>query len=635
METDLNYRKDIDGLRGVAVVLVMLFHSGIQIFSGGFIGVDVFFVISGFLICSIILREIEDGTFSFSRFYERRARRILPALFVVSFFTCYISYKFLLAPEFLRFGHSLIAMLFSFSNFYFWSQTQYFDPTMEYKPLLHTWSLAIEEQFYFILPISLFFFRKKLKSNGFKIFFILILILGLLLSIAMTKYDQDSAFYLLPSRFWELLLGASLAFGYLPELRKRYWEEVISFTGISIIMLCLIGYSKGLEFPGLWSIPPCIGALFVIWGNQNNRTVLSRMLSVRPIVFIGLISYSLYLWHWPLHVIQIVSVNGFILDSKNIGRLFFFLLPFPPAFLTWKYVERNYRNDEKLSRKWVTISLTAMCAVLAFLGGVIWHFEGFPNRFPDQVSKLSAYLDYTSDKVISRGPTCFLSAKLQFDDFDIDDCLGAQNGKKNFLLLGDSYAAHLWYGLSEAYPDINFLQATTPGCRPWNRAKDKYGKTQRCSKLMNFIFEEYLKKNKIEGVLLAGRWQNGDEGHLSAAVDLLKKIGLKVILFGPIIEYDASLPRLLAQEIASKRSGFIQEHQITDGYKMDNDLAEFARKKNIQYVSILNALCKENNCQTTNTEGVPVQFDYGHLTGEGSKLLFKALSEKGLTLSTP
>lgn len=292
-----SYRSDIDGLRAVAVLPVVLYHSGLTVFSGGFVGVDIFFVISGYLITNIIWTEIRSSDFSILRFYERRARRILPALFVVILATLVAGSIWSLPQQLAGIGASSAAAVLSVSNFYFWSQSGYFSPHAEMLPLLHTWSLGVEEQFYLIFPLGMVLLH-RLKLNPPMVIAVAIAPLfavGVYLSYTMPAVS----FYLLPARAWELLIGAVLALGIVPKVHNRSLREAMGIGGLSIIGLAIFMIDPQMRFPGFVALAPCIGAAALIHSGHV-PTVASRLLSVRPMVFVGLISYSLYLWHWPL-----------------------------------------------------------------------------------------------------------------------------------------------------------------------------------------------------------------------------------------------------------------------------------------------------------------------------------------------
>lgn len=293
----LKYRADIDGLRAIAVLVVIFFHAGIPGFSGGFVGVDVFFVISGFLITSIIVNEIDEGKFSIARFYERRIRRIFPALFPVIVFTVVAGAFLYDFVSFKELGKSIVATTLFSSNIHFWHQAGYFDTESIRKPLLHTWSLAVEEQFYIVFPLLLL----AINRFGKKLYLPWLLGIGLLSLFASIYgiYSNPSVtFYMVPTRAWELLAGSILALQRIPLLKSNSYRNLFSVTGFGLICYSVVCYTEATLFPGANALAPVIGASLIIYsGMEGGASTVKKFLSVKPLVSIGLISYSLYLWH--------------------------------------------------------------------------------------------------------------------------------------------------------------------------------------------------------------------------------------------------------------------------------------------------------------------------------------------------
>jgi peptidoglycan/LPS O-acetylase OafA/YrhL len=297
----MKHRSDIDGLRAVAVIAVVLFHTRLVRVPGGFVGVDIFFVISGYLITTLLLEDIRKERFSIASFYERRVRRILPALFTVLVFSSLAAYALFLPRDAKDYGRSLAATVFFSSNRVFAAQAGYFDAPAEMKPLLHTWSLAVEEQFYIVYPLFLFvvtrYFRKRYAiAIGF------VLILSFAMSVRRLSIDPPAAFYFAGARAWELMLGGLLATAIIPELRHRMSANILGLLGLGLIGYSVFALSSATPFPGPNALYPCVGAALVIYSGVTQETLVSRVLSARPVVSVGLISYSLYLWHWVILV---------------------------------------------------------------------------------------------------------------------------------------------------------------------------------------------------------------------------------------------------------------------------------------------------------------------------------------------
>ena len=351
------YRRDIDGLRALAVLPVVFFHLGWGA-PGGFVGVDVFFVISGFLIGSIVIREIETGTFSLLRFWERRVRRILPALTVVVIATAIAGIVWMIPDHLEELGKSIMAQPALVANVYFWQESGYFETAAEYQPLLQTWSLAVEEQFYLFFPLVMILLF-KLGRRGAFIGVLSLIAASLAWSIIGTKAYPSLAFYLLPSRIWELDLGVILALLQIKRERPRWVNETLSWGGIACILVAVFTFDLNTPFPGYTALLPCLGAAFVIFGNAQGATSSVAFLGWGPIRFIGLISYSLYLWHWPLIVFARYQSSG-ELSSSTKGAIL--VLSLVLAILSWRFVERPFRKAKDREAKSATRKSSRSCA---------------------------------------------------------------------------------------------------------------------------------------------------------------------------------------------------------------------------------------------------------------------------------
>ena len=298
----MKYRADIDGLRALAVVPVVLYHVGVPGFAGGFVGVDIFFVISGYLICGMIDADIRNGSFSLGNFYKRRILRILPALFVMFLVTSILAYVYFLPAELIGYSKSLASAIGSISNGYFAQTAGYFDAPAETKPLLHTWSLSVEEQFYVIAPLLMLFVYRRVPKLA-KALFAVVAALSFAAAIAMSTRNLTFTFYLTPFRAWELALGAMLAVKFIPVPETAFWKNICGGAGLLLLLgVILLGSSSAPLL--LMTSLACVGAALVIASSENGVSMAGRLLSLPPFVAIGLISYSLYLWHWPLIVFQ-------------------------------------------------------------------------------------------------------------------------------------------------------------------------------------------------------------------------------------------------------------------------------------------------------------------------------------------
>ncbi len=358
------YRKEIDGLRALAVVPVILFHAGFEWISGGYIGVDMFFVISGYLITTILLQEQQHGTFSIVNFYERRARRILPALFTVLLVCLPFAWFLLLPYELKEFGKSLIAVVAFVSNILFCLGTDYFTTDTELIPLLHTWSLAVEEQFYIVFPLFLALFAGKNK----RILVILIVLIALV-SLGLTewgwRYFSEANFYLIPTRAWELMLGALTALYLFSKPQpKGFICHIASLLGLGMILVSIFFLDKNIPFPSLYALVPTLGtALIILFA--NNHTLVNKLLSFKPFVMIGLVSYSAYLWHQPLFVFARAYYMALPSVSIMLGLSVISVLI---GYISWRYIEAPFRNKQRFTQKQIFAS--------SLLGGLFFILIG-------------------------------------------------------------------------------------------------------------------------------------------------------------------------------------------------------------------------------------------------------------------
>lgn len=435
-----HYRPDIDGLRAIAVAIVVAFHADLGC-PGGYIGVDVFFVISGFLITSLLLKDLERGEFSLLGFWERRARRIIPALVTVTLVTLIAGWFILFPSDYESLGDSALAQSIFSANFFFWRTTGYFKGTADEKPLLHTWSLSVEEQFYLLAPLVLFLCY---KSKGLRARQKLLLLAGLAggasfaLSVSGVQKHPDLTFYLLPTRAWELLVGVTLAmFPASWLLKRRGSNELLSFGGLAAIVLPAICYGRQTEFPGLAALAPCVGTALIIYTNSHERTkgspgtILGKALSIQPLVFLGLISYSLYLWHWPILAYcrywfpEALSTTYRLVAVGVAGVL---------AVLSWRYVETPFRKRSICSSRRGVLSFAIAALVVVFILGLGARFcSDLDFRIPPQAQV------YASGKK----DMCFIN-ELSVRDVSIGRLvpLGRTNssGGPTFLVWGDSHA---------------------------------------------------------------------------------------------------------------------------------------------------------------------------------------------------
>jgi peptidoglycan/LPS O-acetylase OafA/YrhL len=618
------YRPDIDGLRAVAVLPVVFYHLNISLVSGGFVGVDVFFVISGYLITGLISAEMFDGTYSITKFYVRRARRIFPALFFMCAVTALFVFLVCLPSDIEKFGASLAATTLFASNFYFNVSADYFAAGADTQPLLHTWSLAVEEQFYIFFPLILLFVRRYLAQRE-KLVMVALLLLSLAISVWLVRTDRSSAFYLPHSRAWELLVGALLAIGVVPAIRSRALAGALGILGIALIAGSVLLYKQNMPFPGLAALAPCVGAALVIHAGGESSLPASRLLSMGPVRFIGLISYSLYLWHWPIDVIgrYFAFWHGWDPDLKP-HKLVVLALSFACAILSWHFVERPFRQRPyRLGSRSMLAGSAAAMVVLVALSAAIYPLSTRFWNLPADAQKMLAALDVRS----SGERRCFL-APPRFADFKFFDqahCLALSESKKNWLLIGDSQAADLWVGISTLNPEINLLQATAAGCRPYPKTTGE----RHCTDLMRFLYGDFLPKHHFDTILVSARWSPGNIDNIQATADALKPYARRVVIIGPHVEYKHDLPWLLAAGMLKGDPAIVDRSRLTKQKRTDRMFAEKLRDHGIDYVSLYRAICPDDRCQVTDQDGVPLAFDYGHLTPNGSLYVARQIRESG------
>jgi peptidoglycan/LPS O-acetylase OafA/YrhL len=596
----VKYRSDVDGLRAVAILPVVLYHSGIDRLSGGFVGVDVFFVISGFLITSIISEEARRGSFSILSFYERRARRILPALFVMLAATLLVGGLVMLPSDFQDLTRSAIATTLFASNLFFVEATSYFAYGAQLKPLLHTWSLAVEEQFYLAFP-ALMLAAAALRRPVLPWLAGLFLLSFGLSVWGVTRYPE-ATFFLAPTRVWELLLGAMLALAAIPPFASRGLREAAGVAGLGLIAWCVFAFDDATAFPGLNALWPCLGAALIL---QARGSAVSRMLSLRPVVFIGVISYSLYLWHWP--VIVFARYSGHFLGTpwEIVGVL---ALSAGLAVLSWRYVETPFKRRVLLPERRQVLRATglAMAASLVLAAG-LGRLGGATavETVAFEKGRAEARAAYGEGE-------CFFSSDAPLATIDPARCLRADPARSDYLLIGDSFAAHLWPGLRQSLPDANLLQLTFGGCPPLIESPRQGD--PGCRKVTRAVFEA-VETTRYDVVMLAARWRPGDLAHLEATLAHLKPLAGQIVLFGPMVEYRGNLPEII-EDSANPERVVIKYRTVPE--VEDRAMRALAARFGVHYVSMVELMCGGPACLLFDADGAPIQWDNAHLTPSGS-----------------
>ena len=525
---DLKYRPDIDGLRAIAVLAVLFFHTKVPGFSGGFVGVDIFFVISGYLITSIILKDIRENRFSIARFYERRIRRIFPALFPVMVFVLAVGAYLFDQSAFKNLGESITATTLFSSNIVFWRESGYFDaPSLE-KPLLHTWSLAVEEQFYIVFPIVLMLIGRYMKGRYVPLV-LAAFVLSFVASVYGVTHYPGATFYLVPTRAWELLTGSLLALGVFPAPSSSWQKNLGAIVGLAFIFGSIVSYTEATPFPGLAALLPVLGSGLVIHSGRGGGTYLAqKTLTSRPLVFVGLISYSLYLWHWPIvaftKYLLFRSMNGY--DSALI-----IVVSFIFASLSWKFIEQPFRGKEQLipDRNRLFVLAGFVMAVFIGSGVLIQMRNGMGERISPEITR---NVDKAKDDSLLK---MYGEWNIMTDNLDkgvMAHIVGSKTSTPSFALVGDSHASAMIPAIvtqAERKKISGYIitKASTPMLlgisRVSNKNDDGCDEVRHNEAIINFINTHPTVKTVILvsrwGSYIRGRWtQKGEEdlggGHL-------------------------------------------------------------------------------------------------------------------------
>lgn len=618
----LDYRADIDGLRAVAVLFVLVYHTLPHALRGGFIGVDVFFVISGYLITQILLREAEGKHFSILNFYIRRIRRIFPALILVLLATGIYGWYVLLPSEFVALSRHVLAASGFVSNLLLWHESGYFDQAAELKPLLHMWSLGVEEQFYLVWPLVLAWAARR---PGARLTAILVA-LGVgsfAYSLYQLQADSVGAFYSPVSRFWELLTGAALAYALSRYALPRTEVKGASVLGLFLIVLSGIGLNASSAFPGGWALLPVGGAALIIYAGRG--AVVNRYVLAHPtMVWIGRISYPLYLWHWVvLAFIRIQSAHP-NWPLRVTGALASVAL----AAATFHVFEKPLRL--KQGRRIVTLLLAGMVVILVASFGVIQF-----NWFVKPVSRLQQQLQTPySTETAYRYKTCFLDPKTQGPADFAASCMAApSNTQRRVLLWGDSLAAQLYPGLQQLSQRGGFVaEQRTAGSCPPALPEDPSGNGS-CDAI-NAATRTYIAQTQPDTVVINGRWLNGRqpfEDRIRGLVGYLQHSGVKnVILVGPAPDWWPDLKKILilgryTEDTLPQR---LQPPPAAWPGVRDTDqrLQSVAQELGLAYLSPVQVLCEGDLCLVRVSNSLPeglIASDHDHFTQDASEFLFR------------
>ena len=614
MNKELKYRPEIDGLRTIAVIGVIIYHLTPESLKGGFLGVDVFFVISGYLITSIIYRPISERRFSFWNFWKRRFKRLYPALSIVVLLTLIVGFWVLPNPERGALPMQALGALFSFSNILLWRTTGgYWDTSSENISLLHTWSLSLEEQYYICFPIFLFLVSVFLKRRlGISIVFLLIT--SLILSILFSYDKPTPAFYLLPTRMWELLIGSLLAI-YSPyllrTLRSSIQGTLIHLLGIVLIIGSYFLIENARGFPGLYPLAPCIGA-YLILAFQCQNSLITKCLTLPTVVYIGKISYSLYLWHWPT-----IVYAYYISPDPNVALIL--IATFALAAVSYHYIEQPIRKASRMPRLPAFATATAIAISMLIL--VVFPksplLKGLKN-FDSEEALTRGWEFEATDPILTKGPR-----------------MGLKTNRKKIVVLGSSHARALCYPIEQYALDNNYefisLATSGVGITSKNSADSPYAEeiNRRREGIVNDIRPELL--------VIAGMWSEelSEEDRTSVLRERLKQsiaASDKVIILGqvPLIElpdrYQNSLRKLLVAQHLSGQTGSINGcHLVKIANSKVRGVVQEIMSDRLFYIDPTEQFTDEGgNLSLVNDEAGFLYSDHHHVNDKGARLIFDA-----------
>lgn len=608
-----NFNFDIQGLRALAVLAVVIYHINPNILPGGYLGVDIFFVISGYLIIGHIWDQLENKDFNLINFYMKRVKRLFPALFVMILASIIIGYFILLPSETADLNKSIISSLFYVSNFYFYSVTDYFNTSIHFAPMLHTWSLSVEEQFYIFFPLLLIFLHKYTSRILLLLFGIFIIFF--ILSLILVNVDQSFAFYSSPSRFFQFLAGGLLSISKLSNNLTKTKNESLSLVGLITILICLFLYNDKTTFPGINALIPTFATLLIIFSSEKSKYT-NLLFTNKFSVLIGNASYSIYLWHWPLIVYWKLN-SGQLTKTEQISILIFSIVI---GLISWKFVENKTRYmNFKISPIFLSIGLSSIITII-----MISTMDGMKYRYDSNQMKIASYLDYK--ELNYREGTCFFTDKnSDIQLFDKKTCIKFNKEKQNILLIGDSHAAMFYTTLSNNINEKQTLsQITASGCRPLLNAKGK----ERCTNLMKYAYDDILKNYTFDTIIISARWQKDEISEINETLNYLKNYSKNILLIGTGIDFETSLPRILI----SNKKNFITKNDLykyNEVSEIDSSIQKLIEEKseNIKYISTFTPFCNQDGCKLT-INNLPIIYDTNHLTLDASNYIYKQQIDK-------
>lgn len=620
---------------------VVLFHAFPKALPGGFIGVDVFFVISGYLISGVLIDQCDRGRFSILTFYERRVRRIIPALAAMLAVVTAAATLFLPPADLRAYSSALVSVALFSSNILFWLKGGYFDGPAQEKPLLHTWSLSVEEQFYILWPFVIWLIYSRFARRRAGLWIALLTVVSLAVSELMMRWDRNAAFYLIPSRAWELSIGALLATGRLPRPAPRAAREGLSALGLALVLGGMAALSEAIRFPGVTALIPCVGAALMIHANAEGDTAVARLLSHPWAVGVGLISYSLYLWHWPALVLPPLFLARALTPAEILLAV---AVAFGLGWLSWRFVERPFRvRPTPGARRRGPLAAAAVVLVLAGSAGLALRaVKGAPQRAPDGV--LQAEL--VSETINPLRSHCHVPDGARRAP-PIAGCVSGGREPK-VLVWGDSHADHVFPGVADwaAGQGLPARQATKSGCRPLLANGGSPFATAECLAFDADVMRQAQTEPGLRYVMISGRWTSmladdaadpaAREAAAYAALDAtLTRTrrdlgpGIRIVLIGSTPEFSFLPSKCLARarfmRIDTHHCEVARAQNYAEAQAADRILTRLAAAHPGVTVTLpWSKFCARELCRTT--KGATILYrDDDHLSFDGARLVMSDL----------
>lgn len=611
------YRADVDGLRAVAVLAVLFFHLDLATWEGGFVGVDVFLVISGFLITRIIQQHIDESRFSFSGFYLRRVRRILPALAVTLAVSLVAAYFVLTPARLEEAARSAVFAIGSLANHLFLAEAGYFDTESDLKVFLHTWSLSVEEQFYLIWPALLVGFNRFRRSAVLPLIAV-VSVVSLALSQYLASNYPSAAFFIMPSRIFEFGIGAMLA--YVVYSPPRWLADASFAAGLALVALAIFTFDElATTFPGVMALVPTVGAGLVIFGGQKSR--LRPLLANQAMVWIGLISYSLYLVHWPVYVLWKFQSDGVMTAQDRIGVI---ALSYVLACLSYWFVETPFRIQAPAfgQRRQTRVALAGVVVVGGLAGGV-WALDGLSARLDTTLEELVTATEAATESRVGDEEVGNCAIEELDSAAEYQDCIAGFEGR--VLIVGDSHGRDVLRALSIAYGGENFSMLRQGGCNAYDYVRD--GRV--CFRHLDDYFAEYATVERFDAIVLASHWLGDPEEVASEIINVRSLLpdDMPVIVFGRTIAYskiplDLAIGHGSVEGLEQVLFNNIKQESVTEGAALRDALVD---NGSVGFVDKQPYLCSSSSCEAVR-DGVLLYADRTHWNLPGAAHFAEALA---------